>query len=95
MSIAIRPLRPTFAGEVLGVDIAKPLDHADAAAIEAAIDTYAVLVFREQPLTDEQQIAFTLDAPGPALRSQRGSRRAADHCGRPSSGGGACPLTPR
>ena len=61
MSISIRQLRPTFAGEVSGVDIAKPLDRADAAAIEAAIDTYAVLVFRDQPLTDEQQIAFTLN----------------------------------
>ena len=61
MSISIRQLRPTFAGEVSGVDISKPLDRADAAAIEAGIDTYAVLVFRDQPLTDEQQIAFTLN----------------------------------
>jgi alpha-ketoglutarate-dependent 2,4-dichlorophenoxyacetate dioxygenase len=61
VSISIRQLRPTFAGEVSGVDISKPLDRADAAAIEAAIDTYAVLVFRDQPLSDEQQIAFTLN----------------------------------
>ncbi len=61
MSVSIRQLRPTFACEVSGVDISKPLDRADAAAIAAGIDTHAVLVFRDQPLTDEQQIAFTLN----------------------------------
>ena len=61
MSIAIRPLRGAFAGEVSGIDITKPVDRADAAAIEAGMDAYAVLVFRDQHLTDEQQIAFSLN----------------------------------
>jgi len=59
--ISIRPLRGTFAGEVSGVDITRPLDGADVAAIEAGMDAYAVLVFHDQHLTDEQQIAFTLN----------------------------------
>ena len=59
MPIAIRPLHPVFAGEVGGVDCAKPLSPGDVAAIEAGMDRYAVLVFRDQDLSDEQQIAFT------------------------------------
>ena len=59
MAISIRPLTPVFAGEVGGIDCAKPLDAATVAAIEAGIDQHAVLVFRDQDLTDEQQIAFT------------------------------------
>ena len=61
MSLSIRPLRGAFAGEVSGVDITAPLDCADVAAIEAGMDAYAVLVFHDQRLTDEQQIAFTLN----------------------------------
>src|SRR5438128_9253131 len=59
MPIAIRPLTPGFAGEVSGVDCCRPLDPATVAAIEAGMDQYAVLVFRDQPLDDERQIAFT------------------------------------
>jgi alpha-ketoglutarate-dependent 2,4-dichlorophenoxyacetate dioxygenase len=61
MTVSIRPLRPAFAGEVSGLDITAPIDRADVAAIEAGMDAYAVLVFRGQDLTDEQQIAFTLN----------------------------------
>ena len=61
MSISIRPLQGSFAGEVSGLDITKPIDRADVAAIDAGMDAHAVLVFRDQRLTDEQQIAFTLN----------------------------------
>ena len=37
----------------------RPLAAPDAQAIDAAMERYAVLVFRDQPLTDEQQLAFT------------------------------------
>ncbi|HTT78979.1 MAG TPA: TauD/TfdA family dioxygenase [Stellaceae bacterium] len=59
MTISITQLTPVFAGEVHGIDCTRPLAPAAAAAIEAGMDTYAVLVFRDQPVTDEQQIAFT------------------------------------
>jgi alpha-ketoglutarate-dependent 2,4-dichlorophenoxyacetate dioxygenase len=58
MTVTIRPLHPVFAGEVSGVTISRPLSGAEVAAIEAGMDRHAVLVFRDQPLTDEQQIAF-------------------------------------
>jgi alpha-ketoglutarate-dependent 2,4-dichlorophenoxyacetate dioxygenase len=59
MPIAIRQITPVFAGEVSGVDITRPISKEDVAAIEAGMDKYAVLVFRDQRLTDEQQMAFS------------------------------------
>jgi alpha-ketoglutarate-dependent 2,4-dichlorophenoxyacetate dioxygenase len=59
MPITIRSLNPDFAGEVAGIDCREPLDPAEIAAIEGGMDRYAVLVFPDQPLTDEQQLAFT------------------------------------
>ena len=59
MPLEIRQLHPHFVGEVSGVDLTKPLTPDEAAAIEAGMDRYAVLVFHEQPVTDEQQIAFS------------------------------------
>ena len=59
MTIAIRRIHPVFVGEVSGVDIAKPLSPDDVAAIEAGMDRYAVLVFHDQKITDEEQMAFS------------------------------------
>ena len=61
MSLAIRQLTPVFAGEVSGVDITKPLTPDEVAVLEAGMDRYAVLVFHGQQLTDEQQMAFSLN----------------------------------
>src|SRR5689334_5714745 len=59
MSLAIRQIHPVFVGEVSGIDIARPLTPDEVAAIEAGMDRYAVLVFRDQKLTDEQQMSFS------------------------------------
>ncbi|HEY3911040.1 MAG TPA: TauD/TfdA family dioxygenase [Stellaceae bacterium] len=59
MPLSIRPLHPVFAAEVSGVDCRRPLDRDEAEAIEAGMDEYAVLVFRDQQLSDAEQIAFT------------------------------------
>ncbi len=61
MSVSIRQIHPVFAGEVSGVDLTKPLAKSDVAAIEAGMDRYAVLVFRDQAIDDDQQLAFTLN----------------------------------
>jgi len=70
MTIAIRPIHPVFAGEVSGVDITRPLAPDEVKAIDAGMDAYAVLVFHHQALTDEQQMAFTLNFG--ALENARG-----------------------
>jgi len=53
------PIGNEFVAEVDGVDLRAPLDAGAAANIHAAMDRYAVLVFHDQPLSDDQQIAFT------------------------------------
>jgi alpha-ketoglutarate-dependent 2,4-dichlorophenoxyacetate dioxygenase len=59
MTIAIDPLHPGFVGKVSGVDLTHRLSPGEVAAIEAGMDRYAVLVFHDQPLTDDQQMAFS------------------------------------
>jgi len=59
MALSIRPLHPTIGGEVSGCDLTKPLAREEVAALEAGMDRHAVLVFHEQRISDEQQLAFT------------------------------------
>ena len=54
MSLETRPLSSAFATELLGLDLAQPIDGAAVDAIWSAIDRYAVVVFRDQRLTDAQ-----------------------------------------
>jgi alpha-ketoglutarate-dependent 2,4-dichlorophenoxyacetate dioxygenase len=59
MTVAIRQIGPCFAGEVAGIDMRKPLTAEEVAAIHAGMDKYAVLVFHDQDIDDEQQLAFS------------------------------------
>lgn len=59
MTITIKQIHPVFVGEVSGVDLTKPLTPDEATTIEQAMDRYAVLVFHDQALNDEQQQAFS------------------------------------
>jgi alpha-ketoglutarate-dependent 2,4-dichlorophenoxyacetate dioxygenase len=61
MAIAIRQIHKHFVGEVSGVHLRQPLTEDEAAAIEAGMDKYAVLVFHGQDITDDQQMAFALN----------------------------------
>jgi len=61
MSIAIRQIHPVFVGEVSGVDISKPLSRDEVTAIDEGMVRYAILVFHDQKITDEQQMAFTVN----------------------------------
>ena len=77
MAMRVRQVHPVFVGEVTGIDLRQPLDSAGVAAIEAAIARHAVLVFPDQPLSDEQQIAFSRRF-GPletSIRKLRGDNR--------------------
>ncbi len=55
----IEPIANAFAGEVEDVDLRRPLDAAAVAAIHAGMDRHAVLVFHDQRISDEEQIAFS------------------------------------
>lgn len=58
MGITIQPITPDFAAEVGDVSLADPLSPEDLSAIRAAFTKYAVLVFPDQALDDESQLAF-------------------------------------
>ena len=59
MSITVSPMTPDFAAEIGDVDLSKPLAGEDIAAIKAAFWKYAVLVFPQQHLSQDQQLAFS------------------------------------
>ncbi|MEY4121374.1 MAG: hypothetical protein RLZZ457_212 [Pseudomonadota bacterium] len=64
MSLQFKPLHKVFAAQVSGIDLTQPLSDADVRAINAAMNEHAVLVFRGQPLTAQQQLNFS-NAFGP------------------------------
>ena len=57
MTLQLKPLHP-FAAEAGGIDLSEPLSPQSVQEIEQAMDTHAVLVFRDQPLDQHRQIAF-------------------------------------
>src|SRR5438128_840927 len=59
MAVTLRQIGPCFAAEVDGLDLTRPLAADGVAAVHAGMDRYAVLVFHDQKLDDEQQLAFT------------------------------------
>ncbi len=59
MTMSFEKVGPSLAARVTGLDLARPLDADQVAAIEAGMDQYAVLIFPAQDITDEQQIAFS------------------------------------
>ena len=58
MALTFKPLSPVFAAEVSGIDLTKPLSQQDVRAINAGMNEHAVLVFRQQPMTAQQQLNF-------------------------------------
>jgi alpha-ketoglutarate-dependent 2,4-dichlorophenoxyacetate dioxygenase len=58
MGITIRPLHPHFVAEIAGVSL-RALDDPTFAAVRGAFEEHSVLVFHDQHLTDDEQIAFT------------------------------------
>ena len=57
--LTLHPLHPLYVAEVHGLDLRQPIDAALATEIEAAMDEYGILVFRDQDLDEVQQMAFT------------------------------------
>ncbi|HSE91884.1 MAG TPA: TauD/TfdA family dioxygenase [Methylomirabilota bacterium] len=55
----ITTIHPHLGALVEGVDLARPLDDATFGAVFDAFQEHSVLVFRDQRLTDEQQMAFS------------------------------------
>jgi alpha-ketoglutarate-dependent 2,4-dichlorophenoxyacetate dioxygenase len=73
MNITFRALHPLFAAEVSGADLRHVHDAPTLARIRAGMDRYAVLVFPDQPFTDDEHLAFARRLDG-ALHTRTGSR---------------------
>jgi len=57
--LTITPIHPVLGARVEGVRLAEPMDEATFRRIFDAFQEYSVLVFHDQVLTDEQQMAFS------------------------------------
>ncbi len=68
MTLELRNLHPMYGVEVVGVDVARPVDDATFAEIRMALDEHSLLLFRGLDMTDERQIAFS-ERFGPLLRA--------------------------
>ena len=55
----LRALHPKIGVEVSGLDLAKPIDQPTVTRLKELWERHYVLLFRDQDLTEEQQIAFT------------------------------------
>jgi len=58
MALSFKPLHPLFAAVASGLDLTQPLSAEEVCEIDAGMNQYAVLVFRNQPLDEDQQIRF-------------------------------------
>ena len=58
MAVSFTPLHPLFAAEVSAIDLRTTRDRATLEQLRTGMDRYGVLVFRDQPFRDDQQIAF-------------------------------------
>ena len=59
MTLSVTPITPVFGTRITGVDITQPLDNATFVEIRAAFDEHLILLFSDQPMTDETQITFS------------------------------------
>jgi alpha-ketoglutarate-dependent 2,4-dichlorophenoxyacetate dioxygenase len=73
MALTFRKLHPLFVAEVSPVDLRRVHDPETLGEIRAGMDEYAVLVFPDQPFTDEEHLAFAERLDG-RLHSGTGSR---------------------
>jgi alpha-ketoglutarate-dependent 2,4-dichlorophenoxyacetate dioxygenase len=58
MAITVCPVTPGFVAEIGDVDLSRTLQPADLATVKAAFATYAVLIFPDQHLSQDQHLAF-------------------------------------
>ena len=71
MTLEFRKLHPSFVAEASPVDLREVQDEAGLESIREGMDRYAVLVFRDQRLSNEEQLAFATRLDG-ALHRKTG-----------------------
>jgi taurine dioxygenase len=71
LDVRVAPLSPALGAEISGVDLKQPLSAREIAAIKDAWDKHLVLVFRDQELSQDDQLRFA------SYFGELGSRRKA------------------
>jgi alpha-ketoglutarate-dependent 2,4-dichlorophenoxyacetate dioxygenase len=74
MGILVTPVQGDFVAHLTGLDLSRPLDEGDFGQVRDAFHRYAVVIFPEQALTDDEQIAFS-ERFGPLEVSLRKDRQ--------------------
>jgi alpha-ketoglutarate-dependent 2,4-dichlorophenoxyacetate dioxygenase len=74
MGILVTPVPGDFVARVTGLDLSSQLDEGDFGQVRDAFHRYAVVIFPEQALTDDEQIAFS-ERFGPLEVSLRKDRQ--------------------
>ncbi len=58
MAITVCPVTPSFAAEIGDIDLSRPIEPPDLLAIKKALAKYAVLIFPDQQLSQDQHLDF-------------------------------------
>jgi alpha-ketoglutarate-dependent 2,4-dichlorophenoxyacetate dioxygenase len=58
MRLSLEPVNPNFVALAQGLELSRPLGPDGVREIVDAMDKYAVLVFPDQPLTQDEQVQF-------------------------------------
>lgn len=74
MGILVTPVQGDFVARVTGLDLSNQLDEGDFGQVRDAFHRYAVVIFPEQALTDDEQIVFS-ERFGPLEVSLRKDRQ--------------------
>lgn len=75
MGIEVTPLSDALGAEIRGVDTSRPLDAETVAAVNDAWHEHIVLLFRDQDLTEEEQVAFASQFGAMGERARPPERR--------------------
>jgi taurine dioxygenase len=67
----VRPLSPALGAELIGLDLNQPMNDDLFASVQDAWHRHLVIVFRDQHLTEDEQVRFA-ERFGPISRSTRG-----------------------
>ena len=59
MAITVKPRHPALGAEIHGVHMRKPMDEQTRQQVHDAWMKHLVVVFPDQPITDQQHVAFT------------------------------------
>lgn len=71
MSISVTPLHPALGASIRGVDLREPMDPETFQEVHDAWMEYLVVVFPDQPVTDEEHVAFTRHFGEPEIFHQK------------------------